>query len=233
MLLIFILSPLLLLCLYSCQCFQKCLSKFGWRCHILHIFMDSFQGCYKNGTNGTRDCRYFASVYVFMRILLLGLFALTRSGFYYPLAIVALTLVGISIALFRPYKSTAHNTIDSFLISCLVINYTFRAAQLITYGDQTLQIISFVIIRLSVHVPFFYIVGLFGYWLVVRKRLPQKLFHKLMHRSRREQEFQSLEDSLPDRVVHAEAYTAFHRAPMLGGHTHYSDNEQHHRNSVN
>jgi len=64
-------------------------------------------------------------------------------------------------------------------------------------------------IRLSVLVPFFYIVGLLGYWLVVRKRLPQKLFHKLMHRNTREGELQSLEDMLPDRVVHAEAYTAF------------------------
>ena len=98
-----------------------------------------------------------------------GLFALTCSGFYYPLARVALTLVGISVALFQPYKSTAHNTIDSFLILCLVINYTFRVAQLITCGYQTLQIVLFVMIRLSVFVPFFYIVGLLGYWLVVKK----------------------------------------------------------------
>jgi len=67
-------------------------------------------------------------------------------------------------------------------------------------------------IRLSVLVPFFYI--------GCEKRLPQKLFRKLMHRNTREQGLQSLEDSLPDRVVHAEAYTAFNRAPMLGGYTH-------------
>ena len=73
----------------------------------------------------------------------------------------------------------------------------------------------------------------FGVLVGCEKRLTQKLFRKLMHRNTREQGLQSLEDSLPDRVVHAEAYTAFNRAPMLGGYTHYSDSEQHHRNSVN
>ena len=226
MLLIFTLSPLLLLCLYSCRCCHKCLSKFGLRCQALHTFMDSFQGCYKNGTDGTRDCRFFAAVYVFMRIVLLGTFALTRSGFYYPLATVTLALLGISVAFFQPYKSTAHNKIDSFLIFSLVINYTSRMAQLTTYGHQTLQIVSFVMIRSSVLVPFFYVIGLLVYWLVVRKRLPQKLFHKLRCQNSREAEFQSMEDSLPDRIVHAEAYTSFIPAPILGdSHRHYSDDE--------
>ena len=26
----------------------------------MHTFADAFQGCYKNGTNGSRDFRYFA-----------------------------------------------------------------------------------------------------------------------------------------------------------------------------
>ena len=49
--LVFNLLPTLLLCLYPCETFQRCLNKLGVRCGKLHIFMDSFQGCYKDGTN--------------------------------------------------------------------------------------------------------------------------------------------------------------------------------------
>ena len=42
-LIIFIILPLLLLCLYPCQCFQKILNFYGLRCQALHTFMDAFK----------------------------------------------------------------------------------------------------------------------------------------------------------------------------------------------
>ena len=59
--LVFIFFPVLLLLLYPMRCFQRCLSCIGVRWHALPIFIDAFQGCYKDGTNGTWDCRYFAA----------------------------------------------------------------------------------------------------------------------------------------------------------------------------
>ena len=54
---LFNILPLLLLLLYPLQCFQRCLSICRLRWHGLHIFIDAFHGCYKNGTvAGTRDC---------------------------------------------------------------------------------------------------------------------------------------------------------------------------------
>ena len=54
--LLFNILPLLLLLLYPLQCFQRCLSICRLRWHGLHIFIDVFQGCYKNGTvAGTQD----------------------------------------------------------------------------------------------------------------------------------------------------------------------------------
>ena len=49
-LLVFVLLPLLLLC--PVRCFQQCLGHCGVKWLSLHIFMDAFQGCYKDGTNG-------------------------------------------------------------------------------------------------------------------------------------------------------------------------------------
>ncbi len=59
---IFNILPLLLLCLYSCHCFQRILNISKLRCQALHTFMDAFQGCYKNGTDGKRSSIYFSSV---------------------------------------------------------------------------------------------------------------------------------------------------------------------------
>ena len=55
--------PMLLLCFYPCSCFQKFLNCSRLSHQALHTFMDAFQGCYKNGTDGTRDCRWFSGVY--------------------------------------------------------------------------------------------------------------------------------------------------------------------------
>ena len=72
MLLIFNMLPLALLLLYPTTCFQHllgCFPKVNW--HPVRAFMDIFHGCYKNGTEGTRDYRYFAGINFLMRIFLL------------------------------------------------------------------------------------------------------------------------------------------------------------------
>ena len=211
--LIFNLFPTMLLCLYPCQCFQRCLNKLGLRCDKLYILMDSFQGCYKDGTNGTRDCRYFAGLYLWLRIVLLGIYALTRTDFYYPLATVAVAVFGISLVLFQPYKVAAHNAIGSFFIFFLVIGYSSAMALIISSAQavlQSFQDISVVMLGFTYLVPLLYIVGVIVYWLVARKKLPQKCFRTLMHRNAREEEQQRLVDSLPDRIVHPEEYGSLH-----------------------
>ena len=226
-LMMFIILPFLLLCLYPCHCFQRGLNKLGLRCATLHIFMDSFQGCYKNGTSGTRDCRYFAGLYLFIRIALIGVNAATWSLLYYPLATVILAAFAIILVVLRPYRSTVHNVTDSFLILSAIIGYSSAMAididNALVKSDSFLDI-AIVMVFLSGLVPLFYIVVLIVYWLVVRKKLPQKLYRKLVHRNTTEEQQQLLEDSLPDRIVHAEAYAPLIPAAMSGG-EHYSDSE--------
>ena len=62
--------PLLLLALYPCGCFQRCLNCCGGRCQPLHVFMDAFQGCYRTHP---RDMRYFSALYLLLRVLILAL----------------------------------------------------------------------------------------------------------------------------------------------------------------
>ena len=53
---LFVSTPTILFILYPFQFFQKFLSFFPFNWHFLHAFVDSFQGCYKDGTEpGTFD----------------------------------------------------------------------------------------------------------------------------------------------------------------------------------
>ena len=63
-LVVFSIFPLLILILYPCQCFQRFLNYYHLQCQVLHTLMDALQGSYKDGSNGTRDCRWFAALYL-------------------------------------------------------------------------------------------------------------------------------------------------------------------------
>ena len=104
--------PILLLVFYPTRLFQKCLQRFRCRAtHGVHIFVDTYQGCLKDGTNGTRDYRIVSAVYLMLRFgapvtwiaengsgrLALGLFSFL------------FITMGIFIALFRPYKEDYMN----------------------------------------------------------------------------------------------------------------------------
>ena len=123
--LIFILLPMLLLLLYPMRCFHQCLGCCGLRWHALHVFMDAFQGCYKDGTNGTRDCRYFAGVYLLLRLMFIILFASVRNGMFCAMAILLLMGIVMVIARVQPYKAefAAYNAIDSIFILALAMWY--------------------------------------------------------------------------------------------------------------
>ena len=63
--------PTLTLILYPFQFFQKFLSLFPFNWHFLRAFVDSYQGCYKDGTEpGTIDCRWFSTVELLLRPIL-------------------------------------------------------------------------------------------------------------------------------------------------------------------
>ena len=114
--------PIILLFLYPCQCFQKCLNRFHLQLLPLHAFVDAFQGCYKDGTNGTRDCRYFIAIQLVLRLLLPFFFFMTQETMS-CLFLFAFILC-LYIALFvivQPYKITVHNRTDVPLLITLLI----------------------------------------------------------------------------------------------------------------
>ena len=157
---IFIILPTVLLLAYPTRTFQKCLNCCGLRCLPLHIFMDAFQGCYKNGTDGTRDYRYFAGLYLLLRYLVSS--SLLHYFFSYNQSHVLFAIVfSFSFALCRPYKNSCFNVVDCLfhailaLVMFLLFTFDFSSAER-----------SFLLLCLCI--PVFYLIILTGCFLFTK-----------------------------------------------------------------
>ena len=120
-LLVFTFCPILLLCLYPCRCFQRFLNRYHLSSQTLHTFMDTFQGSFKDGTNGTRDCRYFAAVYLIVRVALYVSLGVSIVTFSISMINGVLLLFALLLVMFQPYKKSLYNKIDIFLIFAMMV----------------------------------------------------------------------------------------------------------------
>ena len=123
-----VILPPLFLFLYP---FRVCERLFGrrrrWRPWLgVMAFVDTFNGSFKDGTNGTYDYRWFASFYFIMRIL-----AIITQAFSWNIPIQRLVQLIVSttaasiIALVQPHKNTVYNRLDVAILLVLstVIGY--------------------------------------------------------------------------------------------------------------
>ena len=167
-LLVFIIFPLLLLLLYPMRSFQRCLdycTRIRWQ--FLHTFADAFQGCYKNGTNGTRDYRYFAGLYLLFRVLLLVGFIVQPSAFRWLITVPVPVVISLLFALFRPYKNNCFNIIDCLAFALLALAtflimytytmhvYYYTPLLYVILLTPFLYFISFILYKILSQVPLF------------------------------------------------------------------------------
>ena len=170
-----VLIPLMLLFLYPLNSSQKCLNICQWRCIALHTFADAFHGCYKNGTNGTRDYRWFAGLHLLMRFILVAIYDLTfYNGISNVFMLLCVLFYMAALAILQPYKSDIHLKLDLTLFLGLSL---WSTALLMDHKvnhpyDFGLHLTIF---ALSCLIPFTYFVGLIIYWIVVVKK-----FHRII-----------------------------------------------------
>ena len=72
--------PALLLTLYPFKVFRTCISKCKLDGLALNTFIEKFQGCYRDGLDGSRDMRSFLGFYFFLRVLV----SVFSSSFIFP-----------------------------------------------------------------------------------------------------------------------------------------------------
>ena len=215
LLLIFVLLPIVLLLLYPMKCFQRCLGHCGVRFNALPIFVDAFQGCYKDGTNGTRDCRYFAAHYLITRFILFVAYAFTVNVVFYAVAPFILIVFAMLIAIVQPYKAqfAVYNKVDTVFILllalwCCVVLLT----EVTSLKDHRYQHSSFVASFVVAVLPLFYITAITLHWLCSRTKIGRNIIRKIQGCVQHQPSFQlqdtNDEDALPHRLSNPEQYNS-------------------------
>ena len=208
--------PLTLLILYPCQCFQRYLARFQLNFHALHTFMDAFQGCLKDGTDGTRDCRYFSAMYFGTGFLLNTVFVFTHASYFWPLSAVVHVCIGILHILFQPYKQAVYNKVAciTYLFMALCCN---SAMAVITAATSAPNRLRFPIILLAILIPLpqLCILGVFMHWLIYKKRVLHLILQKVRIWKPSEIAEIDFQEALPDRLANPAEYERLLSNPVL------------------
>jgi len=210
--LIFILFPILLLLLYPMHFFQRCLDCCRVRWHALHIFIDAFQGCYKDGTNGTHDCRCFSTALLIARVLPFIIFAICPNGLFYGGAQIVFVSLAMMIAIMQPYKPqfSIYNAVDSVLVLlmalwCATVVSINIAAMKAQKWLKFWMILSFLLAVL----PLVYLSVVILHWMCCQKKLVRRMIGTMSHwieRSTGQMIAFDIEESLPDRLINPAEY---------------------------
>ena len=147
---IFIVPPPLLLLFYPNKYFQKCLGVLRIRWHGLQFLVDTFQGWFKDGTNGTRDYRSVSALYFLLRIALVGVITaapIMKLQYYeyhnllYIIPGFVFMIAGHFLLIVRPYKKKWMNVSDGLLINLLGL-LALNIAAYFKYTSVTFAILA-------------------------------------------------------------------------------------------
>ena len=136
-LVVFTLIPAILLILYPTRLFRRCISCCEFRrWHALHMFVESFQGQYRDGTNGTRDFRMVSASFLILRILTMASFLPHHKLDVWPsLALQCALFICATgfCAIAKPYKLNLRNNTDILILvllavtSLILLNATYNS----------------------------------------------------------------------------------------------------------
>ena len=174
-LLLFLVFPALLMFFYPCACFQRLLNRLHYNSLALKTIMDAYQGIYKDGTNNTRDYRYFSGIFFISRAATIIILSSMYS--YYFISLMGLLFIGLtlSVAIFQPQRGRFSYTMDclftsSLAIICLLVGTSPPHPD----RHQLAYVIDIIAGVIGGLLPFLYIFGLITMWIFAKARLPQR-----------------------------------------------------------
>jgi hypothetical protein len=179
--LVFGVVPPLLLIIYPFRWFQKLLNTIPVRWYILHTFVDSFQGCYKDGMeSGTSDHRRFASILFIMPSVFSLLAGLTFNIMYFSFAALVLVIIAILYMIVQPFKKNfSHYTpVTAVFLILLSLWYTSLLGMSIAemYGPRMI-LLFWIIIGMVGLLPIVYCAAIILHWVYTNRRFG---WHALM-----------------------------------------------------
>jgi len=205
-LIIFVLSPALLLLCYPTKLFRKCSSYCRLRrWQVLHVFVEMFQGCYKDGVNGTKDFRPLAGLYLVVRIALMTSgdgethSSLALAWFLRAIVTIATSLF---IATVRPYERNYMNVLESLILALLGLLSLLMLAYQYLLPSEAHLLLPYLIITL-ISIPQLVLI-LYILYHPLRGRLVKYITVRITN-LRANTRGQNT-DSLPDRLVNPDQY---------------------------
>ena len=195
---IFNFLPFLLMCVYPCACFQKCLNWTGLRHPALTILMDAFQGSYRHKPFYLRT---FPAIYLMAKFNNLLIFLSFGFELYHATASLNLMVIIILIAIARPYKNKWHNVTTLLLLSSVCIGYICFSFNLyINLSIETparwLQFIEYLSYSGYLVPP------LYGLIVFMSGILPAKIIKKIKQSIMKKNKTQNDFATLPNRYCH-------------------------------
>ena len=183
---IFLLLPGLLLFFYPCRFFQHFLNKIHCNFLGLRIFMDVIQGQYKDGTNNTRDYRFFSGIFFWTRYILVACLILFSSLYCFLAFGVIITILGFSVTALHPQRTNLHYTLDC--ISLVLLSLLLFSVMGFFLGPHNSipALVSRVLGFLAFGLPLLYIIFLICYWIIAKKKFPQRIVHFLLWKGERQ-----------------------------------------------
>ena len=143
--------------------------------YSLHTYVDSFQGCYKDGTEpGTYDCRWFSVVMLLIWSLLFIIYSLTLSVMFFSYSLIVLIIVLILLVNFQPYKKAAvcyPSTDTTFFILLSLVFSVLLGLDTSSTESHLLGLILIIVSLMSALVPLLYIAFFILSWLIKAKRV--------------------------------------------------------------
>lgn len=181
---IFVIIPTVVLILYPFSFFQKFLSCFPIQWHFLRTFVDSLQGCYKDGTEpGTLDCRYFAQVGLFIRVAFFVIYATTLTSMFFVYATVACVMWLIFLSNVHPFKKAVlhyPSTDSAFLVLMSIFYISILGVNIASMEKHSYIRVMNVLVMLAPLLTIVYIFYIMVNWLLSHRRCGKQLFNKLL-----------------------------------------------------
>ena len=211
----FVILPIAFLVFYPMCWFQKCLNHFKIRRQSLDMFVNCFQGYYKDGTNGTRDCRCFSVAFFLIQIAVMTFFTVTKSILSFQLGAIIVVVFMFAVAAIQPYKEQfkAYSIVDVFMLLIVALEFML----LITGDEAGIKTVYFnapshILSGIVELVPFLYFIGLIIWWIFVKKKLGYRLPCICVQNFNKSRSHAT--DCFPDRIENPVLYQD-HQAPLL------------------
>lgn len=210
-LIFFVLFPTLLVLLYPFYYFQIILRTLCLNTSFLKLFVSHFHRCYKDGSDpNTRDCRWFASLFLIVRILLVLVYSFTLTSVFFPLAVTVIFIFVMILISVKPYKEMYENNLKfdaTFMLLLSLFYLSIISLDVSSVKDHRLVKISFYTTAISGIVPFIYVTTIIFFWIISKRNYGPLLIKKVMDNWKsRSQIFEEDNGDVPDRLENPSDY---------------------------